>query len=41
MTNARRLLLEWIAATARCHRLVLLTRDAHFSLVEGLTLEAW
>jgi tRNA(fMet)-specific endonuclease VapC len=31
----------WIAATAACHRLVLVTRDRHFSSVEGLAVESW
>jgi tRNA(fMet)-specific endonuclease VapC len=31
----------WIAATALEHGLILLTRDAHFRHVEGLTVEAW
>ena len=31
----------WIAATARSHDLVLVTRDAHFASVEGLTQESW
>jgi tRNA(fMet)-specific endonuclease VapC len=31
----------WIAALARQHNLVLVTRDEHFAEVEGLTLERW
>ncbi len=31
----------WIAATARQHDLVLITRDAHFGHVPDLTVEAW
>ena len=31
----------WIAATARQHRLTLVTRDAHFEQVNGLSLELW
>ena len=31
----------WIAATARQHHLTLVTRDAHFHEVEGLTLLDW
>jgi tRNA(fMet)-specific endonuclease VapC len=31
----------WIAATARQHDLILVTRDAHFSAVPDLTVEAW
>ena len=31
----------WIAATARCHNLVLATRDRHFLEVEELVLAAW
>ncbi len=30
-----------IAAVARCHQLVLLTEDQHFSLVDGLAVENW
>ena len=31
----------WIAATARQHGLVLVTRDRHFLEIEGLENEAW
>jgi tRNA(fMet)-specific endonuclease VapC len=31
----------WIAAMAKQHQLTLVTRDAHFSNVEGLLIEAW
>lgn len=31
----------WIAATARQHELILVTRDPHFDEVEGLSREAW
>ncbi len=31
----------WIAAIARRHSLVLVTRDMHFRELEGLTLETW
>jgi tRNA(fMet)-specific endonuclease VapC len=31
----------WIAATARQHQLTLVTRDAHFQEVDGLTLLVW
>lgn len=31
----------WIAALAAKHPLVLVTRDAHFSAVAGLAVEAW
>ena len=31
----------WIAATACNHDLILLTRDAHFDSVEGLTVASW
>ena len=31
----------WIAATAIQHELALLTRDAHFDVVEGLERESW
>jgi tRNA(fMet)-specific endonuclease VapC len=31
----------WIAATATCHGLVLVTRDQHFAAVEDLALENW
>jgi tRNA(fMet)-specific endonuclease VapC len=31
----------WIAATARQHDLILVTRDPHFDEVEGLPIEAW
>jgi len=31
----------WIGATARQHSLTLVTRDAHFSEIEGLATEAW
>jgi tRNA(fMet)-specific endonuclease VapC len=31
----------WIAAIAVQHRLTLVTRDAHFRAVDGLSLEAW
>jgi tRNA(fMet)-specific endonuclease VapC len=30
-----------IAAVARAHGLTLLTADAHFAFVEGLTIENW
>jgi len=30
-----------IAAVARLHGLILLTNDAHFQLVDGLTIEDW
>jgi tRNA(fMet)-specific endonuclease VapC len=31
----------WIAALARQHHLTLISRDAHFGEVDGLSLEAW
>jgi len=31
----------WIASIARQHDLTLVTRDAHFQHVDGLTIEAW
>ncbi len=31
----------WVAALARQHDLVLVTRDRHFGVVEGLRLEEW
>jgi tRNA(fMet)-specific endonuclease VapC len=31
----------WIAATATCHELVLVTRDQHFRDVDGLTVSRW
>jgi tRNA(fMet)-specific endonuclease VapC len=31
----------WIAAIARQHSLTLITRDAHFGEIEGLTTEDW
>ena len=31
----------WIAATAIERRLVLVTRDKHFQLIPGLTVETW
>jgi tRNA(fMet)-specific endonuclease VapC len=31
----------WIAATALEHSLAIVTRDAHFSEIEGLQIEAW
>lgn len=31
----------WIAATARCHQLVLVTRDHHFAHVDNLITESW
>ena len=31
----------WIAATARQHKLTLVTRDGHFGEVDGLGIEAW
>ena len=31
----------WIAAVARQHQLVLVTRDAHFSLIPDLPLNRW
>ena len=31
----------WIAALAQQYKLVLVTRDAHFQEVEGITVEAW
>jgi len=31
----------WLAALARQHHLVLLSRDAHFTFVDGLRLESW
>jgi tRNA(fMet)-specific endonuclease VapC len=31
----------WIAAIAKQHGLVLVTRDAHFNEIDGLTIESW
>jgi tRNA(fMet)-specific endonuclease VapC len=31
----------WIAASARQHDLLLMTRDPHFKRVEGLGIESW
>jgi tRNA(fMet)-specific endonuclease VapC len=31
----------WIAATARCHDLILVTRDRHFTEVDGLEIATW
>lgn len=31
----------WIAALAIQHHLTLLTRDRHFSLIDGLSLKSW
>jgi len=31
----------WIAAVAKQHQLTLVTRDGHFSNVDGLLIEAW
>jgi tRNA(fMet)-specific endonuclease VapC len=31
----------WIAALAQQHDLTLVTRDSHFEVVEGLSLELW
>jgi tRNA(fMet)-specific endonuclease VapC len=31
----------WIAATAKQHQLMLVTRDGHFQAVEGLLIEQW
>lgn len=31
----------WIAATAMQHDLTLMTQDAHFNAIDGLTLSAW
>lgn len=31
----------WIAAIAACHELVLVTRDQHFTGVDGLTVAVW
>lgn len=31
----------WLAAVARQHNLVLVTRDSHFGYVDGLTLVSW
>ncbi|PKP60699.1 MAG: VapC toxin family PIN domain ribonuclease [Candidatus Altiarchaeales archaeon HGW-Altiarchaeales-1] len=31
----------WIAAIAKQHKLILVTRDAHFSNVDNLTVETW
>ena len=31
----------WIASTAACHELILVTRDQHFSDVESLTTTVW
>lgn len=31
----------WIAAIARQHGLILVTRDQHFQKVNGLTIESW
>jgi tRNA(fMet)-specific endonuclease VapC len=32
---------KWIAAIALQHNLTLVTRDAHFKLVDGLKVETW
>jgi tRNA(fMet)-specific endonuclease VapC len=31
----------WVAAIARQHNLTLITRDAHFQEVEGLSISSW
>jgi len=31
----------WIAAVALQHRLILVTRDGHFSNINGLIVEFW
>jgi tRNA(fMet)-specific endonuclease VapC len=31
----------WIAATARQHNLTLVTRDAHFDVIDKLDIERW
>ena len=31
----------WIAAVARQHGLILVSRDAHFAAITGLTVEGW
>jgi tRNA(fMet)-specific endonuclease VapC len=31
----------WIAAIAKQHQLILITRDGHFHSVDGLLIEAW
>jgi tRNA(fMet)-specific endonuclease VapC len=31
----------WIAATAKQHGLTLVTRDTHFSFIDGLNIERW
>jgi tRNA(fMet)-specific endonuclease VapC len=31
----------WIAAVAQQHRLTLVTRNAHFDLIDGLNIETW
>ncbi|MBI3328834.1 MAG: type II toxin-antitoxin system VapC family toxin [Nitrospinae bacterium] len=31
----------WIAAIAKQHQLTLVSRDAHFNDIEGLSVEAW
>ncbi|MBX7244637.1 MAG: type II toxin-antitoxin system VapC family toxin [Candidatus Sumerlaeaceae bacterium] len=31
----------WLAATARAHRLTLVSADKHFAGVDGLTVECW
>lgn len=31
----------WVAAIARQHDLTLMTRDAHFQEIEGLSVESW
>jgi tRNA(fMet)-specific endonuclease VapC len=31
----------WIAAHAQQYDLTLVTRDAHFSAIEGIKIEAW
>jgi tRNA(fMet)-specific endonuclease VapC len=31
----------WIAATAKCHDMVLVTRDRHFHEIEDLLTAAW
>lgn len=31
----------WIAATAKQHKLTLITRDKHFNEIDGLNIENW
>ncbi|WP_299568847.1 type II toxin-antitoxin system VapC family toxin [uncultured Pedobacter sp.] len=31
----------WIAAIAKQHNLILVTRDKHFNEIEGLSMESW